>query len=126
MVADKEATVCLVDGFDEATVREALRDYHEATKRYEECRKMSDEASRDRAAAVARMNNAGLSYDEIGKLLRMSTPRVGQLVSKSRGTVSRKDPTITARLLALRDEAEQAQAASISEDMSTPASDKID
>lgn len=95
------------ESFDEGVVRKALHEYHDATTQYEEHRRLSDEAAHERAVALATMNDAGLSYDEIGTLVGKSAPRVGQLVSKLRANPSSKpDPDRAARLVALRVEVE--------------------
>jgi uncharacterized membrane protein len=92
--------------FDEEAVRKALREYRDATARYIEHRRLSDEAAQERAAALAVMNDAGLSYSEVGKLVGISAPRAGQLISSQRTDPPDllADPDRAARLRALRRE----------------------
>lgn len=93
--------------FDESVVRKALHDYRDATARHVEHRRLSDEAAQERAAALVVMNDAGLSYSEIGKLVGISAPRAGQLIGGQRAYPSGgSDPERAARLDALRAEAQ--------------------
>jgi hypothetical protein len=64
-------------------VRElAQRRFADATARHDHHQRHAQLAAAERAEAVALLHDSGLSFKEIGVLLNISAPRVGQLLGK--------------------------------------------
>jgi DNA-directed RNA polymerase specialized sigma24 family protein len=63
-----------------------LFEYQDATATAAELKTAYERQSDRRARALFLMHEAGLTYDKIAKLVGLSTPRVGQLVSRATPT----------------------------------------
>ena len=55
--------------------------YEEATERIKRLQAEIEEAGRERSLAIALLHDHGMSYSEIGRMVGLSPPRIGQLIT---------------------------------------------